>query len=702
MIRKGFVFEERPNEAIDVQVEDEESPSSEIMPLKSAPLTQATVRRMIKESVDAAIAAERARHANAGNNASGSGLARGQVTAPNSNVAILGLDVANQMGWTEMKKLITIEFCPVEQLQRMENELWNLKDEITSSKPTNLNEAMRMAHKLMEQKLQARNERILEGNKRKWENFQSGNSSGKSNHKDNLRQSLQNNQKQENARAMTTAPNEGKLSSGSLHLCVNVVLLAMLVSVRSSATSVERLGTRRGIARKIMFPWVQTLSQFGLVMIVVSRVIRGTDAQRRSSKRKLEKLMAELMRLKMLSCKVRMRLRVVRIPYGNETLTVESDKGVSRLKVISCIKSRKYIKRGCHLFLAHVTEKKPKDKRLEDVPVIRDFPKDEEEHGKHLKIILELLKKERLNWVTPTAPTEVRTFLGLAGYYQRFIEGFSLISKPLTKLTRKDKKYEWGREEEEAFQTLKQKLCGAPILALPKGTEDFVVYYDMALKGYGAVLMQREKIRQDVSRFEVVVLVAEYEIATYVSKCLTCEKVKAEHQKPSRLLQQPKIPVWKWERITMDFVSGLPRTPSGRQKSYSDKRTKPLEFEVGDMVLLKVSLWKGTRRFGKRGKLSPHYIGPFKILARVGPVAYTLELPVELKGIHSTFHVSNLKKCLAKGDIFISMNEIQLDDKLHIIKEPIEIIDQKVKRLKQSRIPIVKVRWNSQRGPEFT
>ncbi|GJV02911.1 putative reverse transcriptase domain-containing protein [Tanacetum coccineum] len=277
------------------------------------------------------------------------------------------------------------------------------------------------------------------------------------------------------------------------------------------------------------------------------------------------------------------------------------------------------------------------------------------------------------------------------------------------------------------------------------------------------------------------------DISTYVSKCLTCAKVKAEHQKPSRLLQQPEIPVWKWERITMDFVSGLPRTPNGHgvlvliisdrdsnftsrfwkslqkalgtnldmstayhpqmdgqserkiqtledmlrscvidfgsswdrhlplvgdsqltgpelirdttekivqiknrlltarilrkkivqiknrlltarilRKSYADRRTKPLEFEVGDMVLL-------------------------KILARVGPVAYTLELPEELKEIHSTFHVLNLKKCLAEGDIVVLMDEIQLDDKLHMIEEPVEVVDREVKRLKQSKIPIVKV-----------
>ncbi|GJY09404.1 putative reverse transcriptase domain-containing protein [Tanacetum coccineum] len=107
----------------------------------------------------------------------------------------------------------------------------------------------------------------------------------------------------------------------------------------------------------------------------------------------------------------------------------------------------------------------------------------------------------------------------------------------------------------------------------------------------------------------------------------------------------------------------------------------------------------GDVRFGKRGKLSPRYIGPFRIIARVGPVAYTLDLPKELKGIHSTFYVSNLKKCLAEGDIVVPMDEIQLDDKLHMIEEPVEVVDREVKQHKQSRIPIVKVRWNSQRGP---
>ncbi|GJX57592.1 hypothetical protein Tco_0287489 [Tanacetum coccineum] len=112
-----------------------------------------------------------------------------------------------------------------------------------------------------------------------------------------------------------------------------------------------------------------------------------------------------------------------------------------------------------------------------------------------------------------------------------------------------------------------------------------------------------------------------------------------------------------------------------RQKSYADRRRKPLEFQARDKVMLKVSPWKGVIRFGKRGKLNPHYIGPFKILA---------------------------KKCFSDEPLAILLDEIQIDDKFNFIEEPVEIMDREVKRLKKSRIPIVKVCWNSRRGPEFT
>ncbi|GJS05307.1 putative reverse transcriptase domain-containing protein [Tanacetum coccineum] len=552
----------------------------------------------------------------------------------------------------------------------------------------------------------------------------------------------------------------------------------------------------------------------------------------------------------------------------------------------------------------------------------------------------------------------------------------------MTKLTQKSVKFNWGEKEETAFQTLKQKLCSAPILALPKGSENFIVYCDASHKGLGAVLMQKEKVIAYASRqlkiheknytthdlelgamvfalkmwrhylygtkcvvstdhkslqhildqkelnmrqrrwlellsdYDLQILNAQVEarkeenygtedlcgmiknlkpcadgmlclknrswipcfgdlralimheshkskysihpgsdkmyqdlkklywwpnmkaeIATYVTKCITCAKLpkttsgqdtiwvivdrltKSAHFLPMKetdsmekltsqylkeVVSRHGVPVsfisdrdskftshfWKslnealgiqldmstayhpqtdgqsertiqtledmLRACVMDFEKGwdihLPliefsynnsyhtcikaapfevlyghkyRSPicwaevgdaqlTGlkiilettekiiqikhrlqalryRQRSYADKRRKPLEFQVGDKVMLKVSPWKGVIRFGKRGKLNPRYIGPFKILAKVGTVAYRLELPEKLSRVHSTFHVSNLNKCLSDEPLAILLDEIHVDDKLNFIEELVEIIDREVKRLKQSRIPIVKV-----------
>nr|GFB72798.1 putative reverse transcriptase domain-containing protein [Tanacetum cinerariifolium] len=139
-----------------------------------------------------------------------------------------------------------------------------------------------------------------------------------------------------------------------------------------------------------------------------------------------------------------------------------------------------------------------------------------------------------------------------------------------------------------------------------------------------------------------------------------------------------------------------------RQKSYADLKRKPMDFQVGDKVTLKVSPWKGVVRFGKWGKLNPRYIRPFQVLSKVGDVTYRLELPQQLSRVHNTFHVSNMKKCLSDESLVILLEGLHVDDKLHFIKKPVEIMDHEIKQLKRSRIPIIKVRWNSKRGPKFT
>ncbi|GJU57460.1 putative reverse transcriptase domain-containing protein [Tanacetum coccineum] len=223
------------------------------------------------------------------------------------------------------------------------------------------------------------------------------------------------------------------------------------------------------------------------------------------------------------------------------------------------------------------------------------------------------------------------------------------------------------------------------------------------------------------------------DIAEYVSKCLTCLKVKAEHQRLFGLLQQPENPTdgrsehtiqtledmlracvlnfgGSWDvhlplvefsynnrpelvKETTEKISQIKdrlKVARDHQKSYADKRRKPLEFSVGDYVLLKVSPWKGVVRFGKKGKLAPRFVGPFEIIEKVGPVAYRLDLPEELNGVHDTFHVLNLKKCLADPTLKVPLDEIRVDAKLNFVEEPMEILEREFKKLKRSRIAIVK------------
>nr|GEV98719.1 putative reverse transcriptase domain-containing protein [Tanacetum cinerariifolium] len=497
------------------------------------------------------------------------------------------------------------------------------------------------------------------------------------------------------------------------------------------------------------------------------------------------------------------------------------------------------------------------------------YSKNKKEHEEHLKAILELLKKTELyakfskcefwipkvqflgyvidsqgiyvdpakiksikDWASPNTPTDIRQFLGLGGYYQRFIEVFLKIAKSMTNLTQKGVKFDWGEKQEAAFQLLKQKLCSAPILALPKGSEDFVVYCDALHKGLGVVLIQREKVIAYVSRqlkiheknytthdlelgsmvfalkiwrhyfnydceihyqpgkenvvadalsrkerikpirvralimtiglelpkqilnaqtkarkpeniknedvgemlvenskdpeklktekleprmdgtlclnrrswlpcygdLRTVIMYESHkskysihpgfdkmcqdmkrlywwpnmkaDITTYVSNCLTCAKVKDEHQRPLGLLVQPKIPEWKWDNITMDFVTKLPKSSQGYNTIWVivDRLTKSVIFvpmrEIDPMEkLARMYLNEGyaqgfalerSSTFWKT-RVNPRYIGPFKVLDKFGTVAYKFELSQELNRVHNKFHVSNLKKCHADEPLAVPL-----------------------------------------------
>ncbi|GJW24528.1 putative reverse transcriptase domain-containing protein [Tanacetum coccineum] len=403
------------------------------------------------------------------------------------------------------------------------------------------------------------------------------------------------------------------------------------------------------------------------------------------------------------------------------------------------------------------------------IDAILIYSKNKEEHEEHFKIILELLKKEELyakfskcEFWTPKTPMEIRQFLGLP-----IIEGFLKVAKSMTKLTQTKVAFEWGDKQEVAFQTLKNKLCNAPILAPPQGAENFIVYYDASHKGLGAVLMQNKKVIACASRqlkiheknytthdlelgavvFALKIwkhymygtkytLLSDYDCkiryhpgkANVVVDALSRKewnkplrvqalvmtiglnlskqilKLKHENQRTSRtkMLEELVALLWRFKDCDHARIKQRIQAARDRQKSYADLKRKPMEFQVRDRVMLKVSPWKGVIRFGKRGKLNPRYVGPFKVLEKIGSVAYKLDLPQELSRVHSTFHVSNLKKCYSDEPLAVPLDGLHIDDKLYFVEEPVEIMDREVKRLKQSRILIVKVRWNSRRGPEFT
>ncbi|GJZ85387.1 putative reverse transcriptase domain-containing protein [Tanacetum coccineum] len=806
----------------------------------------------------------------------------------NSLVWAVRHDIAYAMPWKTLKKMMTDKYCPRGKIKKLETKMWNLKvkgtnvmsynqffqelvlmcdmmfpeesdvvekyvgglpdmihGSVKASKPKTMQEAIKFATELMDKKILTITERQAE-NKRKFEDTSRNNQ--------NQQQPFKRNNV---ARAYTAGPAQGYFKSDCLKL--------------KNGNQGNRARNGNAVARSYVVGTARTNPNSNVVTEDKSKEKRLKDVP---IVQDFPKVFPE------------------DLPGIPPTRQVEFQ--------IDLIPGVAPVARAPYRLASSEMKELPHELGVQIVFIddILIYSKNKQEHEERLKLILELLKKEQFlgiyvdptkiesikDWASLKIATEIRQFLGLAGYYRRFIEGFTKIAKPMTKLTQKKVKFDWSYKAETTFQLIKQKLCSAPILALPEGSEDFIVYCDALIKGLGVVLMQREKViayasrqleipeknytthdlklgavvfalkiwrqylygtkctmftdhkslqhildqkelnmrqrrwlellsdydceiryhpgkknvvadalsrkeRNKPLRVRALVMTIGLDISTQILEAQTearkpdnlksenvggmlienskdPEKYRKEKLKPradktlclnniswlpcyadlrtlimheshkskysvhpgSDKMYQDMKQLYLWPNMKADIATYAEvgdaqltspefihktiekivqikqriQAARDRQKSYADVRRKPLEFQVGDRVMLKVSSWKWVVRFGKRGKLNPRYIRPFKVLTKVGTIAYRLELPQQLSRVNSTFHVSNLKKCLSDEPLAVPLDEIHINDKLRFVEEPVEIMDREVKRLKQSRIPVIKVRWNSRRGPEFT
>ncbi|GJS23472.1 putative reverse transcriptase domain-containing protein [Tanacetum coccineum] len=384
--------------------------------------------------------------------------------------------------------------------------------------------------------------------------------------------------------------------------------------------------------------------------------------------------------------------KLVQIPYGNETLIFHGNKSnngrESRLTIISCSKAQEYMAKGCQIFLAHISAKKEEDKsegkQLEDVPIVRDFPEvfpedlpclppvstsgNSDRHNsrsrnpqlehftrrsskEHLRKFLELLKKDKLY----AKFSKCEFWIPNVQFLGHVIDSRGIHVDPTKIESIKDWASPKGEKEENAFQLIKQKLCSAPILALPEGSEDFVVYCDASHKGLGDCQGTETPIglglEMSISSCEgdshlILKIISESLGTGYSMRCVS-----------SRTEARVKRTIKLQGHVTNNRKDRLDQAENSSCSGLTKEATRICNVEsrwsskLGIGLCLKVSPWKGVVRFGKR--------------------------VMSLEGIH-------------------------VDDKLQFVEEPVEIIELEIKRLKRSRIPFVKVRWNSRRGPEFT
>nr|GEV44796.1 putative reverse transcriptase domain-containing protein [Tanacetum cinerariifolium] len=637
----------------------------------------------------------------------------------NSHVMTVDPDVAYEMTWVDLTNKMTDKYCPKGEMKKLKSELWNLRVKIND---VTMQEAIEMANELMDKrnntwaKCQAKNKRKFDDTSR-----------------NNQSQQQQQNKRQNTSRAYTAGSGEKKPYGGSI---ANVNTAN---NQRGNATgqkltcyecgsqghfrkdcpkfknnnrgtqggnstaptkvyAIGRVGTNpdsnvvtklsdqlkelseKGFIRPSSSPWGAPVlfvkkKDGSFRMCINYRDLNKLTVKNRYPLPRIDDLFDQLQgssvytKIDLRSRYQQLRVREEDIPktafrtcYGYNEFQV-MPYGLTNAPTVFMDLMNRVCKPYLDEFMIIF---------IDDILI---YSKNKKDHEEHLKAILEFLKKEEL--------------------YAKFSKCEFWIPK---------------------------KLCSAPILALPEGSEDFVFYCDALHKGLGAILMQRGKkslqkalgTSLDMStayhpktdrHSERTIQTLEDMLCAYVidfgkSWVNHLSLVEFSYNNsyhasikaaPFEVLygQKCRSPIC-WTEVGEAQLLGLEIIQETTEKLIQIKqrmqaardRQKPMEFQIRYRVMLKVSPWKGVVRFGKLGKLNLRYVRPFKVLDRVGTVSYKLELPQELSRV--------------------LLDGLHFDDQHHFVEEPVEIVDWEVKRLKRSRIPLVKVRWNSRRGPEFT
>ncbi|GKB82965.1 putative reverse transcriptase domain-containing protein [Tanacetum coccineum] len=654
----------------------------------------------------------------------------------NGNVHTLGLVNANRIPWTEFKMMMTTEYCPAIEIQKMEQELWTLtlkgddieaynnrfhelalmcpelvpterkkiekyvrgfperiKGNITSSKPATLHDAINMARELVEQSVQGRATRIGESNKRKWEDHQrnpnNNNYNNNNNRNRNNNYHQQQNRRQETARAYAAVPAEGKVYAGNLPKC-NRCNFHHSGQCPPKCQKCQKAGHLEKDCRVRppgagVYPY-QDVTCHGCG--------EKGHFRNRCPKAGNQQNVGARARAYAVGENPQQNPNVVAGTFllNNHYACILFDSGAEKSFVSSAFTS--------FIDIAPIALNTSYEIELADGKVVieqlmaRSGVDSEESKTVHHSTLMFL---DFGNLISFAAICKQRGVTDL-------VSAPVMSSSPHSTITSSefDMENDFSTMNIHNYTLTSSVTSGSTSFNSLEDSRDGMIPPTFLLSYNNPYLkdVQAFYAKESLIPLPDPITPPMPPKSTSTSEASTMTPSTIRKLVADRNALRPEIVQETTEKIVQ--IRERLKTARSRQKSYADKRRKPLEFQVGDRVLLKVSPWKGVVRFGKKGKLAPRYVGPFEIVECVGPVAYRLKLPQELSCVHDTFHVSNLKKCLAEPDVQVPLDEIEIDENLRFVEEPIEIVERDVKKLKRRRIPLVKVRWNSRQGAEYT